>query len=649
MKGTGPHSDDLSGALWCLAAGSLTAYTAAMRRTVSSSPTLSVLALAGTMATVLPGCGGSRRPVAPDEAAPAAAPPRDEQPVIVDAADSLPSRPIKITASAREVGALFDAFASASKTWLPEQVDPRRELNAIGMQLGLGPSALDMFDLRGVFVFETDQDPSGSGDALGMRMRFPMSANFAFADQLANTLGFEPVDGSTWVFAGFGDPLYASQRGTNLYAASSRSDLAQAGALDSVGTTGPRVQLRATDLPPKLGIGSRFLGAGGNVSAALESVLDQATAVSIEMDAGLDRDGVVTVTATAPFQKLGLGMLGAPLKTDSSLSHALPQGAALALEVSLGSQSLTHRNLDAALRTDELPTPFAKPVRSALDGAHQLLDVLGERAIVAVYIDKRGQLNLIAGARVRDDAKASEAVRTTLTGLHGAMRAHIALIGDDDDATYSATLSTGTLALGSAKGDELLVTLPLAITESDFGEVAAPLIGSAGKGGKGKRAKQQLKVVSFVQDNTVWLVVGLDAKGTAAGIVRGSVGKDLEAQGGLGKARAQGQGCQLCATADLKELLRLYLVVAQAAGETGDASKALAELGRARIESSISMGARVSASDGDASLILPKEVLYADPVAVGKVRQLVMSAAPDESTSRAAGKSAGKTKAKPSR
>lgn len=586
-------------------------------------PRSTLLVTAALLLTSVPACAKKTAPavtVVEDDGQPGG----DGGSVVADAAQ--PGKgprptgtPVHVQASVSGLGDVLQLVKQATTAWNPKNpLDASAWVQAMLLQLGYGPGLWSSLDLGGVMAVDATfffQDPTvdlrllGSVAAVSPRGVMEAMPSGQRPQPLGNGL-WELVQGDLRV-------LLREQPRT-LEFALSEPDLARAAGLAGE-VKGRRIQVRGADLPPGLLSGDLVPGIPSGLRRQVSAVLREATAAALAVDAGTDRDLVVEVSAQAPFERLGLGPLGAARSKPTALEGRLPGAPVLALALPFGSPELLHKAIDGGIKAGEKMAgggPFEAPMRDAGKASHALLDQVRDDVVFAIYLSPQGEATVLVAAGVKDDAAARAAARDLISAIKVAVTSFNTLAGNNKDATFGVALKTDAVKAGSAKGDLLTFTVPKNLAQDV--EDAKPLL----------TKNLELEVVTASSGNTAVLAIGAGARDLAAAV--GSGKANLAASPGLALARSASQGCHFCFALDPGGLARLGI----AADAKMRADKALTkdvEAGAAtitRLGGALGVGLKLEPRQAVFAAGLSKSLLVLSPADAAQVSKLWESFSP---------------------
>jgi len=532
---------------------------------------------------------------------------------------------IEITASVSGLADVFDMVKELNARWAPDNSgDAKAEIQAGLLQLGFAPSFLDNIDLAGThgmwFAYPQQDDAATAAD-------IDMAATVAVIDGRKVIEGApassrpQPLGDGMWeIKTSEKQRFLIKEAGKELLVGMSPEDVAKAAKLRGQLDGSKRLHAKVWNIPKDELDPAALFGLPSNtpIAKALSSVLKDLGAVELVGDVGTARDAVLTVSAEAPFSKLGIEPIGAPRASATAVEGRLPGKPMFVTTLSWGDPTLLEKSIAAAVPMSMIPEPFTPIVKQAVDNAVVLLKQIANDVVVALYVDAKGQLSVVLAADVKDDAAAREAMRKISDAIKQAVEAQQTLSGSNKDAHIGLEWKADGVALSGGKADRLVLRAPKSM-KSELEEVKFLLV------------KDAVETISFVKGNTAVVAIGAGAKGLAGDVMKG-IGKprkdSLAQHEGLGRVRASMGGCQLCAAFDPIAYLRFRLNMLAAKDKTAakDAKASLAAIKKAGNVGAPGLGVKVEAKKGALGVVVPKETLFADKSAIDalkKAQQLV--------------------------
>jgi len=543
-----------------------------------------------------------------------------------------PVEKIEIRASATGVGDMLDAGTKLFNMWSPPEpgapaVNFRVVVADILVESGFAPGFFESLALDDAHVIDAGIPQEGQQGV--------SDADIDFAAVLSSTDGQRTLDGLPAMIRPqpMGDGLYQfideslslffRPRADALEIAAMRIEaLDVAAGLRAQVDTGPdapRVNVRVTNLPPVDIDISDLLPLPDAIAGPMSAVVNEAEATALALDFGTDRALMVRASAEAPFERLGLDPIGAPVTGQSELAKALPSDAIGVWLMPWGDPKLLHEVLDRYVPLDMIPAPFDGYAGEIMNNTHALLDLIEGEVLATAYVEK-GELSVVLAGEIRDESATRKATRAMFEAAEKAFGDHIAVVGGSDLHKYSVSFKRDTIKVGGARGDLFKLTAPKNMHD-DLEEVSW-FVGSK---------KPQLEVSSVVVDGKLIVAIGAGQKATMKAISR-SVGRGdgLEAGGGLALARKLSDGCQYCVFLDPVEAGELFFTIMSSAPNEAKevreaADKALATLRKLALDGELALGLRLADDQGVLGFGVPKTLLFADPDEVKTVVDLVES------------------------
>ena len=378
--------------------------------------------------------------------------------------------------------------------------------------------------------------------------------------------------------------------------------------------SGRRIRAHASNLPKDELDPASLLGLGMDArqSKMLAGILAELTQVQFELDIGDDRDVEMALGATAPFAKLGLDPIGAPMQQPSSLAQTLPDGAVAALVLSWGDPTLLHAMIDREVPLNQIPVPFNELAAAGVDGIKSTLNAVRDEVIFAFYLSPKGEATIVLAAKTKDEATTRAALRKLFDTGKRAFDAHLTLVGQDPQQRYTVKYKQDGVRVARHKADQFSVSVPKSMTEQ-----TKDLSMFLGK-------KQVLEIVSLAADDTAIVAIGAGARRLMTDIGR-SLGKtrksSLESAGGLALARRTTDGCQLCIIVDPIEALATRLQVVNAGNETSARSQSLRSLSKLGSLGQLAFSTVVNPDSALVGFAAPQALLFAAPETTKTVRE----------------------------
>jgi hypothetical protein len=543
-----------------------------------------------------------------------------------------PVEKIELSGSLVGVGDMLDAGSKLMSMWSPPepgapQPDLRFLLDFLMIQQGFGSGFLPSLDLDGVHAFELAFPHEGQRNTspADVELRVAMSAldPVRMVESMPAMLQPQPLGQNLWQFTDDSTRLYFRAQADALEIAMTLEDLDVATGLRAkvpAGPTQPRIHLTGANLPPGEIDVTELIPLPPGLARPLSSILNETASLDLAADFGTDRDLTARLGAAAPFERLGLDPIGPATQAPSKLAKALPSEALFVWNMPWGDPALLHGMLDKQIPISQIPAPFDGYVGDVLAGAHAVLGQVRDEVIAAAYIDNKGQVTLVFAAEVGDEKAALAAMRKIWTSTEKAMGDHIALTGGSAEFAYTASFKQGAVTAGKAKADLLSVTVPKFLHRDV--EKMSWLFG----------AKPKLEVSTLAVDGKLVIAIGAGHKGFMGALGRslGKKGEGLEAGGGLALARKLGDGCQYCVALDPERLFELFFTVQATSPDEPEevrkaAKDALKKLAKLDLDGEIAFAIRLEQGRGLLGFGVPKSLLFADPIKVKTLMELVES------------------------
>ncbi|WP_434421842.1 hypothetical protein [Nannocystis pusilla] len=524
-------------------------------------------------------------------------------------------KPLKLRATLHGAGDLMTLVKQTTTAWTPKQpIDPAAQIQAMLLQMGFGPGLWASLDLAGPFAVDATfyaQDPSND-----LKLAGTLAAVSAkgVMDGMPSGQRPQPLGNGLWELVQGELRVLLREKPKALEFALSNADLERAAGLAEEAGQGRRLRLRGTDLPPGMLETSAISGLPAGLRRQVLAVLREATAGSLELDAGTDRDLVLQLSADAPFSRLGLSPLGPARTAPTALEAVLPASPALVVAMPWGTPEVLHTALDKGVPLSQIPAPFDVVAKDAIAAAHAVLDQVQSDVVFALYLSPKGEATAVLAANVKDEAGARAAIRGVEQALAKGFAAFDSLTGEDKSAKINFTLKTDGTKAGPVKGDLLTIPVPKNMAK-EAADLEPFLVG-----------KKKLEAASFVTGNLAVFTVGAGATKVASDIGGALKGRktSLGADAGLRLARAASQGCHFCVSVDPAALLRLsVLSSAESRGDKARLKKI--ETGAAafaRIGGAVGVGVKLDPNLGSLAVGVPKAVLVPSPADAAQLSEL---------------------------
>jgi hypothetical protein len=543
-----------------------------------------------------------------------------------EAPDGVATRPdavvekIEITASISGLADVFDMLKDLSTRWNPDSSgDAKAEIQAGLLQMGFAPSFLDNIDLggaHGVWFAYPQQDDKASAEDVDLAATVAVIDGRKVIEGAPASSRPQPLGDGMWeIKAADNQRFLIKESGKELLVGMSPEDVARAAKLRGELKTDKRLYAKVINIPADELNPAAILGVPEStpIIKQLSAVVKELGAIELVGDVGTARDAVLTVSAEAPFSKLGLEPIGAPRASATAVEGKLPGKPMFVSTLSWGDPTLLEKSIHAAVPMGMIPEPFAPIVKQAVDSTVVLLKQIANDVVVALYVDGKGQLSVLIAADVKDEGKAREAMRKISDAIKQGVEAQQTLQGANKDAQIGFEWKPDGAAISGGKADKLILRAPKTM-KGELDDV------------KWLLTKDALETISFVKSGTAVVAMGAGAKGLAGDVMKGIAKprKDSLAQhDGLGRVRASMGGCQICASIDVVSYLRfrLNLLAANDKAAAKDAKVRLAALKKAGDVGDPALGVKVEAKKGALGIVLPKETLFADKAAIDAVKK----------------------------
>lgn len=543
-----------------------------------------------------------------------------------DVSDAPGARPneavdkIEITASISAVADMFDMLKELTTRWSPEgNSDTKAEIQAGLLQMGFAPSFLDNIDLagtHGVWFAYPNQGETAGGDDVDLAATIAVIDGRKVIEGAPASSRPQPLGDGMWeIKASEKQRFLIKEAGKELLIGMSPEDVAKAAKLRGELRSDKRLYAKVINIPKDELNPAAILGVPENtpIVKQLSAVLKELGAIELVGDLGTARDAVLTVSADAPFSKLGIEPIGAPRAAATAIEAKLPGKPMFVTTLSWGDPTLLEKSIHAGVPMSMIPEPFTPIVKQAVDNTVVLLKQIANDVVVALYVDGKGQLSVLIAADVKDDTAARDSMRKISDAIKQAVEAQQTLQGSNKDAQIGFEWKQDGAALSGGKADKMVLRAPKSM-KGELEELQFLL------------SKDALEAISFVKNGTAIVAIGAGAKGLAGDVMKGIAKprKDSLAQhDGLGRLRTSMGGCQLCAAIDPVAYLRFRLTLLAAKDKTAakDAKASLAALKKAGDIGLPGLGVKVEAKKGALGVVLPKETLFADKSAIDAVKK----------------------------
>jgi hypothetical protein len=468
----------------------------------------------------------------------------------------------------RGLGDLLQLVKQATTAWNPKNpIDANAWIQAALLQFGYGPGMWTSLDLTGVMAVDSSffpEDPTN-----GLRLTGSLAAVSAkgVMDGMPSGRRPQPLGNGMWELVQGELRVLLREQARALEFALSPADLERAPAVAKAAAGGRRLKVHASDLPPGMLSADMIPMLPKGLRRQVSAILGETTRASLELDAGTDRDLVLALTADAPFERLGLGPLGAARSQVSALEGRLPAGAALVVAMPWGNPELLHKMLTGVEKyaTQLGARAFEAPIKAVMQASHAILDQVQHDVVLAVYPGPRGELTVLIAADVKDEVAARKAMHDILATANTAVTTFNTLGGDKKDASFSVSLKANGIKVGGVEGELFSLGMPKNMA-TDL-EDARPLLTD----------KQQIEIAAVTAGGSAVLTLGHDARAlatdVAGGLKPGARKTSLATDGGLALARTASQGCHFCISISPASLARVALFADERCAPTRSASR----------------------------------------------------------------------------
>jgi hypothetical protein len=523
---------------------------------------------------------------------------------------------IKLRATLHGAGDLMALVKQTTAAWTPKQpLDPAAQIQAMLLQMGFGPGLWASLDLAGPFAVDAAFYPQDPGRDLKLVGTLAAVSAKGVMDGLPSGQRPQPLGNGVWELIQGELRVLLREQPKALEFALASADLERAVGLAGEAGQGRRLRVRGADLPPGMLETAALNGLPAGLRRQVLAVLREATAGSLELDAGTDRDLVLQLAAEAPFSRLGLSPLGPARAAATPLEAVLPASPALVVALPWGKPDALHSALDKAVPLSQIPAPFDALARDAVTAVHNVLDQVQSDVVFALYLSPKGEATAVLAANVKDEAAARAAIRGVEDALSRGFAAFDSLTGDDKSAKINFSLKQDGAKAGAIKADLMTIPVPKNM-EKEAADLEPFLVG-----------KKKLEAVTFTSGNVAVFAVGAGATGLASDVGSGlKAGRktSLNADHGLRLARAASQGCHFCVSLDPTALLRLS-ALSDAEQRADKARLKKIEAGQAafaRIGGAVGVGVKLDPDFGSIAVGVPKAVLVPSPADAAQLGEL---------------------------
>lgn len=533
-------------------------------------------------------------------------------------------KPVQLQASVEGVGDLLQLVKQATTAWNPKNpIDANAWIQAALLQFGYGPGMWTSLDLTGVMAADSSFFPEDPTNGLRLTGSLAAVSPKGIMDGMPSGRRPQPLGNGMWELVQGDLRVLLREQAKSLEFALSPADLERAPAVAKAAAGGRRLEVHASDLPPGMLSADIIPMLPGGLRRQVSAILGETTRASLELDAGTDRDLVLAVSADAPFERLGLGPLGAARSQASALEGRLPTGAALVVALPWGNPELLHKLLTSAEKYAAQGGPaFEAPIKAVLQASHAILDQVQHDVVMAVYPGPRGELTVLIAADVKDEVAARKAMHDILATANTAVTTFNTLGGDKKDASFSVSLKANGIKAGGVEGELFSLGMPKNMA-ADL-EDARPLLTD----------KQQIEIAAVTAGGSAVLTLGHEAKKLATDVAGGlkpaARKTSLATDGGLALARAASQGCHFCVSISPAALARVALFADEKMRtdkkrlkDLDDAAAVVTRLGGA-----LGVGVRLDPKQGALAAGLSKSLLVLSPADAAQVGKLWESVAP---------------------
>ncbi|MEX1363114.1 MAG: hypothetical protein AB1Z98_08305 [Nannocystaceae bacterium] len=583
------------------------------------TPRRALLAVSLAAPLALPSCGKKTSEDTQPPITPVPAGQVDDTPAV--AAEPRPAAErIVVSGSLEGLDDIFAAFKKFGDSYMPDQApDPASEIQALLLGQGFGPGFWGNLDLGGLHSFTSASPVSG-----GRPEDSSLSASFAVVDarklieNMPQAQRPSPLGEGMWELTLDTTRLLMREQGKELLLGFSTEDIDAAGRLRAQVQPGPRLQLKATNIPTDDIDPSAVLDElpeGSKLARDLAEIIKELDAVTVDMDVGTSRDMMFELGAVAPFGKLGLEPIGTPRAASTALESRLPAGPVFVTTLAWGDPALLHAIVDS-VPIDQVPEPVQGMVQKAIKSAHGLLDQIATDVVFALYLDAKGQATFVVAADVKDDAKAKAALQGVHEVLAEGAQTQATMAGKNKDGALSAKLELDGLKVPGGKADRLTVKIP-----KDFREDV--------RQARMFLRKDTIEAVSHVDQGTAILAIGAGARGIVTDVAKSLGGKrksSLANNSGLEGVRKAMGGCQICMAGDPMAYFRLRLMLVRDGSDDKAVLKAAGD-GMYKLSKLPSMGMpgagiKVEPEQAGFGISVPQTLMYAPRTTIEKLGEI---------------------------
>ncbi len=538
----------------------------------------------------------------------------DEVPDVLAAPEPEPLPSVHVRASARSFDDIFALVKASTGAWTGEPFDVDAQAQAMLLQMAYGPGLWSSLDWSGLMAVDFQIPLAEDSLASDFRAYGSLASTNArtLVDSIPEGSRPQPLGDGTWEMLSDNLRVLLREQPAALEFAFVTPDLDRAAGLPAATPASARFTVVADTIPENWLDARDFIDLPESSQAMrqLSTVVASISELSFVFDAGTERDLKLGIEARAPFQKLGLSPLGPPRLRPTSLEASLPGSPFAVITMSWGSPELLHKTIDRSVPMDQIPAPFDKLTRTALGGAHSLLDQIQDDVAVAFYLTRSGRVAVLMAAKVRDEAAGAKALRDITDSMVQGLESYSELVGGSAEASIKMTFKSGGGRLGRSKGDLLRIRAPKNMAQE--AKRTAFLLSK----------KKEFEVLTGVVNGVAMLAIGGGTSELWADKQAGTLAEDR----GLAQARIASTGCQLCLSIDPVGITRLIATIARDRSEdskiTKDYSKVLGNLKKLGDIGNIGLGLRLQDERGALALGMPRRLLLPNPAVATKATAL---------------------------
>ncbi len=521
---------------------------------------------------------------------------------------------IQVTATLSDLAEVFEVVKDVNGRWVPEGGgDLKSELQAGLLQMGFAPSFLDNVDLAGIHAMWAAypaQDSSATAKDANIAATIAVVDGRKLIEATPASSRPQPLGDGMWQLKSGDGQLLLEESGKELLLGMSPEDISRAAGLRAQASADHRLTAKVWNIPKDdLDPAALFgLPANSKLAKDLSAVFKELASIELVADVGMAKDGTMTLSAEAPFSKLGIDPIGKPRATATALESKLPGDPMLVTTLSWGDPALIEKLINDQIPVAQIPEPFAGIVRQVITASTTLLAEVANDVVFGLYVDAKGRMTAVVAADVRDDAKTQAAMRSIADALRQAIDAQQALAGKNTAAHIGFEWKADGVTAGTAKADRMVLRAPKEMV-GELEEVEFLL------------DKGAVEIVSFVKDRTAFVAIGPGAKPMATDMLKG-IGKprktSLAQHEGLGTLRTTMGGCQICVAMDPVSYLRFRVAVMAAKDKSAakQAKASMADLKKVGDVGEPGLGIKVEANRGALGVSLPQEMMFADKASI---------------------------------